>query len=247
MHSGIQLRTQKPDPALRSFVESFWLLTNNSDEARPIVILPDGRIDLSYNPAFGLTLLGLETGPSQAVIPPRFQMFTISFRPLALEFLFKACTPLLPDNGQPLPENYLGFIPSPQQDFESVCAAFHEILVQRLPAESDPRKQNLFDLIYASNGTISIAELSAKVFWSSRQINRYCQDLIGMPLKTYCSILRFRASFAQIKEGKLFPEGHFADQSHFIREIRKFSGVKPKDLARNQNDRFIQFSTLPKQ
>lgn len=247
MNSGIQLLIQKPAAALSPFVESFWLLTNYSDEAKPVIILPDGRIDLSYNPAFGLTLLGLETGPSQAVIPPRFTMFTVSFRPLALEYLFKEYTPLRPDQGQPLPGNYLGFTPSPQQDFETVCAAFQKILLLRLNVETDPRKQNLFDLIYASNGAISIAELSAKVFWSSRQINRYCQDMFGMPLKTYCSILRFRASFNQIKEGKLFPEEHFADQSHFIREIRKFSGVKPKDLARNQNDRFIQFSTLPKQ
>lgn len=247
MTSGIIFRLQKPVAALNSFVESFWLLTNQSEEARPVIILPDGRIDLSYNAASGLTLLGLETGPSQAVIPPCFSMFTISFRPLALEYLFRSYTPLLPDQGQALPEDFLGFIPSPEQEFETVCHAFQEILLQRLQVETDPRKQNLFDLIYASNGAISIGELSDKVFWSSRQINRYCQEMFGLPLKTYCSILRFRASFSQIKEGRLFPEENFADQSHFIREIRKFSGVKPKDLARNQNDRFIQFSTLPKQ
>ncbi|MGN6418217.1 MAG: DUF6597 domain-containing transcriptional factor, partial [Pseudobacter sp.] len=140
MTSGISLRIQKPASGLLSFVESFWMLTNHSEEAKPVVILPDGRIDLSYNPASGLTLLGLETGPSQAVIPPRFSMFTISFRPLVLEYLFKSYTPLLPDNAQLIPENYLGFIPSPEQGFETVCNTFQQILLQRLNVETDPRK-----------------------------------------------------------------------------------------------------------
>jgi AraC-like DNA-binding protein len=114
-----------------------------------------------------------------------------------------------------------------------------------IKADIDPRKKNLFDLIYASNGAISVKELSEKICWSSRQINRYFQDTFGLSLKTYCNVMRFRSSFGHIKAGKLFPEENYADQSHFIREIRKYSGVVPKELARNRNDRFIQFSTLP--
>ncbi|HWV29535.1 MAG TPA: hypothetical protein VN038_07775, partial [Dyadobacter sp.] len=47
------------------------------------------------------------------------------------------------------------------------------------------------------------------------------------------------------REGRLFPDENYADQSHFIREIKKYAGVVPKELERNKNDRFIQFSTLP--
>src|SRR6187551_2773962 len=105
--------------------------------------------------------------------------------------------------------------------------------------------QKLFDLIYSSNGSLPVKELSDKVFWSSRQINRYFNEQFGISLKAYCNILRFRASFSHIKDGKLFPHENFADQSHFIKEVKKLSGVSPKELKRNQNDRFIQFSTLP--
>jgi AraC-like DNA-binding protein len=88
--------------------------------------------------------------------------------------------------------------------------------------------------------------MSEQVHWSSRQINRYFNQLFGLSLKAYCNILRFRASFQHIKEGKLFPEQNFTDQAHFIKEIKKFSGVLPKELSKNKDDRFIQFSTLTK-
>jgi AraC-like DNA-binding protein len=108
----------------------------------------------------------------------------------------------------------------------------------------DLRKKKLFDLVYATNGAISIQEISDEAGWSSRQINRYFNKAFGMSLKSYCNILRYRSTFDQLKKGKLSPERDFSDQAHFIREVKKFSGVTPKQLAQNKNDRFIQFSTL---
>ena len=61
-----------------------------------------------------------------------------------------------------------------------------------------------------------------------------------------CSILRFWAAWHHLRAGQLYAEGDFADQAHFIREIKKYTGVAPKEVVRNHNDRFIQFSTLPK-
>jgi AraC-like DNA-binding protein len=89
-----------------------------------------------------------------------------------------------------------------------------------------------------------VKELSQKAYWSARQIGRYFNNYFGINLKAYCNILRFRASFTQIKEGKFFPEGDFADQPHFIKEVKKHSGVTPKVLNKNKNDRYIQFSLL---
>lgn len=78
--------------------------------------------------------------------------------------------------------------------------------------------------------------------WKLHLIRR--RFLPELSLKAYCNILRFRASFTQINAGKLFPQENFSDQSHFIREVKKLSGVSPKELKRNRNDRFIQFSVL---
>ncbi|MGE8425120.1 MAG: AraC family transcriptional regulator, partial [Sphingobacterium siyangense] len=77
--------------------------------------------------------------------------------------------------------------------------------------------------------------------------NRYFNQQFGLSLKSYCNILRFRSSLDHIAKGKLFPEEHFFDQTHFIKEIKKFSGVVPKELLKNKNDRFILLSSLTSQ
>ena len=129
-------------------------------------------------------------------------------------------------------------------DFDAFCKKVSSKIKEQLTTPVDNRKKSLFDLIYSSNGSLPVKEFSEKVFWSSRQINRYFNAQFGISLKAYCNIVRFRASFQHITEGKLFPEQNFSDQAHFIREIKKLSGVKPKELYKNQNGRFVQFSSL---
>jgi AraC-like DNA-binding protein len=248
--NDIELRTVKPPAQVNTFVESFWLLQNHSDSDKEIVVLPDGRIDLflsqSATEPFHITLSGLETQPRQAALTARSIMFAISFKLLATEYIFQSTVSNLLNNATNLHVDFWNFNAGYLQDFDLFCKKATQIIQSILPNNIDNRKQKLFDLIYSSNGALSVNELSEKVFWSSRQINRYFNQQFGISLKAYCSILRFRASFNHIKEGKLFPQENFADQSHFIKEVKKLSGVSPKELKRNQNDRFIQFSTLHK-
>ncbi|SEN91039.1 hypothetical protein SAMN05216436_1253 [bacterium A37T11] len=52
------------------------------------------------------------------------------------------------------------------------------------------------------------------------------------------------ADVVKIQDGILFPQQNYADQSHFIKEAKKLSGVSPKELHKNKNGRFLQFSVL---
>ena len=239
----------KPDKSLAAFVESFWQLQNHSASNKDVVILPDGRIDLFFSQSatepFHITLSGLETHPDQATIATKTIMFAISFKLLATEYIFQNAVSNLLDNAKHLPSDFWDFSANDLQNFDLFCKKASQKIQSLLPKEIDNRKKKLFDLIYSSNGSLTVSELSEKVGWSSRQINRYFNQQFGISLKAYCGILRFRASFHHIKDGKLFPQENFADQSHFIKEVKKLAGVSPKELKRNQNDRFIQFSTLP--
>jgi len=231
-------------------VENFWMLYNPTKIDNEVIILPDGNIDLffseSINDSFHTTLLGIGTQAEKTSIKKRRKTFAISFKPFVTEYLFDDNLSSLLNKAHNLPTDFWGFSSTDLVDFELFCQKATAKILSLVPNEIDRRKQKLFELIYASNGTISVSELSDKVVWSSRQINRYFNSQFGLSLKVYCNIIRFRASFNQIKEGKLFPEKNFYDQPHFIREVKKFTGVNPKILNKNQNDRFIQFSTLPK-
>ncbi|MCF3108791.1 AraC family transcriptional regulator [Niabella sp. CC-SYL272] len=237
-----------PDPSLADFVEGFWFLENRSGAVKEIVVLPDGRVDCilaqPITAPFYITLLGIGTLPDNVMITAGIKMCAISFKLPAVEYIFHHSVSRLLNTAAFLPAGFWDFNATDLVDLERFRKKATEKIRSAFPGQTDNRKLELFRLIYRSKGALTVKALSESVFWSSRQINRYFQQQFGLSLKTYCSILRFRASFQHLRAGKLFPEENFADQSHFIREVKKRSGVLPKELSRNQNDRFIQFTTL---
>jgi AraC-like DNA-binding protein len=248
--SGIQYKVAYPAPELSCFVESFWMLENTSDTAHETVGLPDGRFDIIFSYSleehFNAMLMGLGTEPGQHSIPPKIVMFAVSFKLLAIEYLLGIKAAPLLNNAHPLPSGFWGIEKQSLDDFENFCDIISAKMLSLIKPGIDSRKQQLFELIYASGGSMPVKELSEKAFWSSRQINRYFNEHFGISLKAYCNILRFKTSLHHIKKGQLFPELNFADQTHFIKEIKKYSGAVPKELFKNPNDRFILLSGLPK-
>jgi AraC-like DNA-binding protein len=248
--SDLELETIKPVAELADFVESFWMIRSHSAVEKEIVVLPDGRFDIIFsyaaNESFHATLRGLDTEADQTVIPAKMVMFAVSFKLLAIEYLLHIKVASVLNHGYRLPADFWSVTNDDLNDFETFCHKVSLTILALIKPGIDSRKKKLFDLIYASNGSLTVKELSEKVFWSNRQINRYFNQQFGISLKAYCNILRFRASLQQIKAGKLFPEQDFADQTHFIKAVKKYSGVVPKELSKNQNDRFILLSALPK-
>ncbi|GAA5098561.1 helix-turn-helix domain-containing protein [Chryseobacterium ginsengisoli] len=248
--SSLIYQSQKADPTLSDFVESFWMLDNLS-ENREVILLPDGRIDLIFSQSlkdpFHIVLLGIGTHPEQVVIAEKTKIFAVSFNLLSTEYILHQSVSELLNDAKILPQDFWNFNVDDLNNFDKFCEKISIKIKEELSTQKiDERKIKLFDLIYSSKGSLTVKELSEKVIWSERQINRYFNQQFGISLKSYCGILRFRASFQHIKEGKLFPEENFTDQSHFIKEIKKLSGFLPKELSQNKNDRFIQFSVLPK-
>ncbi|MBV8327766.1 AraC family transcriptional regulator [Chryseobacterium sp.] len=248
MEYDFYYKFKEPDQDIADFVESIGTFQNRTDEPKEVVIIPDGRVDLFFmkspSEPFHITLLGLETYPEQRHIPPHTTAFVVSFKPIAVEYILKTSIAGFLNSGKELPSGFWGFEADHIPDFEFCYEKATQKIKELLPQETDERKRKLFELIYESKGEMSVKELSEKISWSSRQINRYFTRQLGLSLKAYAMILRFRTSLEHIAQGKLFPELNYTDQNHFIKEVKKFSGVAPKELSKNQNDRFILLSVL---
>lgn len=249
MDTDLKYHIIKPDNSLSDFVDSFWFLHNQSENDKKTIGLPDGRLDLflykSPTEAFRIMLIGVETQQyEQGEIPANSLIFCISFKLLAVEYILRDPISDIINNARILPNDFWGFTENDLQDFDLFVKKATQKMQSLLTTTIDERKRKLSELIYASKGEITVKELSEKVVWSSRQINRYFNQQFGISLKTYCNILRFRASLDHLAQGKLFPEENFSDQNHFIKEVKKFSGVVPKELSQNKNDRFILLSAL---
>ncbi len=237
---------QLPDNSLSKFIERFWMVRNASGEDHQVIIVPDGRIDLMFtitdDEPFTSNMIGIETEPSQHTVTNGTIIMGVGLKLLAVEYcLHYSIAPIL-DKMMPLVSPDLGVIKTDLNDFNFFCRKIETAFKPLIPQKIDKRKQTLFNTLYDTQGSLKIQEYSEKCYWTSRQINRYFTEWFGLSLKEYCNILRFRASINHIKEGKFFPEQNYSDQPHFIREVKKFTGVTPKELFKRQSDRFIQLS-----
>jgi AraC-like DNA-binding protein len=238
-----------PCEPLQVFVDRFSSLHNVS-AIKEGVIIPNGKIDLIFyktgDNQFCISLMGLETTAKPIPKQDIAFFFAVSFNPLGLEYILNEPIADILNRGKLMPDDFWGFDSRDLDNFELFCQKVSKKILSLVPEKIDERKKKLFELIFAADGEISIKELSEKIFWSQRQVNRYFNKQFGLSLKAYCEILRFQASLSHIKEGNLYPQLNFTDQSHFIKEIRKLSGVSPKELFKNQNDRFLQFLVYDK-
>ena len=247
---GLIIKSALPDNSISHFVHSFWMLENKTGKDIPSTVLPNGMVDMTLmkmNPGnWEMLVRGIDTMPSQVIITAGMQLFSIGFKLLAVEYLFGNSIKDVLNEAQPISNDFWQFEAVDMNSLENFCNKATQ-KIKTISTESiDNRKQQLFELIYSAQGSTTVKELSEKVYWSSRQINRYFNQQFGISLKVYCTILRFGASFKHISEGKLFPEQNFTDQNHFIKEIKKYAGVTPKELSKNKDDRFINMAAIKK-
>ncbi|MEO7988527.1 MAG: AraC family transcriptional regulator [Chryseolinea sp.] len=244
----LTIKSALPDNSISHFVHSFWMLENKTGKDIPSTVLPNGMVDLIFtktnSQSWEIVVRGIDTIPSQVTIAANTKMFSIGLKLLAVEYLLGDSIKDVLNEGKHITNDFWLF---EQKDFSSLKNFCNKATqkIKTISSETiDSRKKKLFELLYASNGSMTVKELSEKVYWSSRQINRYFNQQFGISLKVYCNILRFGASFKHISEGKLFPEQNFADQNHFIKQIKKYAGVTPKELSKNKNDQFVNITAI---
>lgn len=247
MNSDYYCHTMDPDKSISEFVYRFSAMYNVS-QISDAVIMPSGKIDLIFaedlDCKFHISIRGLETKPKSIGNSPILRFFSVSFNPIAIEYIFKFPIADLLDTGEMLQNNFWGFTIEDLNDFDEFYKKITLKISSLIPEEIDDRKRRLFRIILFSNGELTVKSISDKSLWSSRQINRYFNQQFGLSLKSYCNILRFKASLSSVSKGILSPKLNFSDQSHFIKEIKKFTGVTPKELFNNENDRFLQLSKV---
>lgn len=85
--------------------------------------------------------------------------------------------------------------------------------------------------------TISVTELASTVCLSKKQFERLFNELVGANPKEYARIVRFQKSLKLLQHytedanlAQIAYQCGYADQSHFIREFKQFSGYTPLSL-----------------
>lgn len=241
----------EPIQSLKDYIRCYWWLDNPSEQTLAYTILPDGCFDLIIyyqdNKLERIVLTGLYTQKLEVQIAPYTQLFGIQFRLLAVDYLIQQHIASSINHEKILSLNYWDLQSLSFKNQQTTVQYLNQKCTNLIQAQRkiDKRKVRLFQLLYQTKGGETVAYYTEQVHWSSRQMNRYFKKRFGLSLKAYCTILKCRASFKHIKKGQLAPEYNYFDQSHFIKDLKKYTGNRPKDLYKNENDRFLQLSIIP--
>jgi AraC-like DNA-binding protein len=111
---------------------------------------------------------------------------------------------------------------------------------------ADSEKDLLFEYciqqIEASKGGIKIATLERQTGYSSRWLNMKFEERLGMSPKSFSSVIRFQQYYRALlanstdffKQKQFFD--HYHDESHFIKDFKRFTGLPPSKLIRAKNE-----------
>ncbi|HEX5168934.1 MAG TPA: helix-turn-helix domain-containing protein [Cyclobacteriaceae bacterium] len=242
----------EPHEMLRHLVECYWIIEDNNPNPIQQKIVPDGfpEIIFHYGDAYRIKLHDTWKTQAKALLAGqltkyfflentgRSKVLGIKFKPTAIAHLFGISMYELTDNVIELDAGISDQL-NPLPGISSEAFKHHEaieVLNSRLLLLSNyfrpAQTERAIDLVFDTNGSINIHELSKRAGISQRQLERLFKKYVGLSPKFYCRVIRFAYIFKMVEEKKtnwadLGLQAGFYDQPHFIRNFKGFTGEDP--------------------
>jgi len=219
-----------PSPSLADIVYCFWQLntTNTLEADFSYLVLPDGCVDiifsLSESPNFKGALI-----MTPSIKAERLNLGT-SFSYVGIRFW--------PGAWRDSPRNIVGSVREADslkgydlaevrkrlvaQNISEVTTIL-ESTVKKLLRLNIVRNNPLTDALL-NHSASSVENYILKTNYSRRQLQRIIKEQLGYSPHDFIKILRFQEAL----QNKTFES--YADQSHFIRECKRMTGLTPREL-----------------
>src|SRR5262245_61284707 len=249
-------QTRRPVGRLQGIVDRFWRVDDPAADGAPETICPDGRTEIVLHLGDSMRQRVVDIDIRQ----PRHLLVAQMDRPITIvpcghvsmigaRFVAGALHRRLP-----VPQDRLAGRILDLEDVwsrwtrrtadrvasASTVRAFDEFeraLEELLPAE-DAAADRSIDValarLRATGGTVSIEGLANAIGIGRRQFERRFMERVGLPPRLFGRIVRFhRASRLLGTAGgaEIAAACGYADQPHMVREMRRFAGRTPTELA----------------
>ncbi len=190
-------------------------------------------------------LYGAGTRPGVIEVMGEFSTVGVFFRPAALKTLFGLDAGELTDtcvalnqvldseNGRQMERLAEA---SSTAETANVLSSLLTRKVRKIKRRPDAGLPGILAEIASTSGNVTVKELCIRHQISERSLERKFLSSVGVSPQMYLRIVRFQKSVGRLQEGnytKLTDVAYdtgYADQSHFIRSFRQFSGFAPKDF-----------------
>lgn len=264
-----------PPAHLKKYIRYCWILESaySQDSSIPFRTMADGCPGLIYQSKekgvleqgnkklSELFLFGQSTRYTELQLKGNFQAAGIHFYPDTLNVLFRFPAQELTDScidlnelskkhSPPLSEQLSSSI-FPEQQLNILFSYLTE-KIQVNSGLTDASMKYALTKITASKGLISLKELQEDLRLSERSMERKFKAYTGISPKLFSRICRFQAALGQIRNNQyekfsdIAYEQNYADQSHFIRSFKEFSGLSPFQYQKNAFEIVENLSQLAK-
>jgi len=195
-----------------------------------------------------LFLYGQVTEPSSMHFRPGpYRTVQVLFKPDALRLLL-ADASTLTDNFLPAMDFGAGWLENElaaaedEQAVVQILSEFLSSLAKRPVAEQDTLVAQAIRLIDERHEAISVAEIIRTLDISERQFQKRFNRAVGITPQLYIRTRRFNKAMKLMDSGQYDRLSDIAfaldfhDQSHFIRDIKAFSGQTPKGITQKVDE-----------
>jgi AraC-like DNA-binding protein len=242
--------THAPRGPLARYVSHYWLSLSN--DAPVYTALPDGCVDIVLEVArddYGAWIYGSTTRPTEIACSRGAHYLGIRFQPGQSRHFIDAAAGEITDARADLH----GLMPFPAETIATqigACTLFSqldEILIEKL--SRSPPAQSLVDRVIqyveTRHGVVSVEAVARSFGKSRRQLERTFVQVVGVPLKFFCTLSRLRRAAQLIAQPAassltaIASDAGYSDQAHMTRDFRRLAGITPARLR--QDDAFFQY------
>lgn len=247
-----------PANGLNKIIDCYWIVENEDATPRVQKIIPDGfcEIIFHYKDPYRICLNGSWALQTKSLLAGQLRqyfflentgasgMVGIKLQPAALTHLFQLDMHTLTGQVADLPSVLGKRLAVLEQtlrstmDHEKMISILDDHFTMLAAETTDPPSpvDDAIALIFAQKGMITVAEITARLHISERQLERLFAKYIGLSPKFYARIIRFSTIFQLIQQENpgwiaLACEAGFYDQSHFIRNFKAFTGEDPSQYG----------------
>ncbi|WP_316751945.1 helix-turn-helix domain-containing protein [Pedobacter gandavensis] len=198
-----------------------------------------------------LFLFGQSTRPSEISMTGDFDTLGVCLHPNALNSLFGLNAELLTDSCLELDALSARKESTLSDKLNDVCTTAQKIevlshfMVGKIKDKRSGKEggiQFALDQLLHSGGTSSLKVLQEELCLTERSFERKFKEYVGISPKLFSRICRFQSSLKQLQTNQfdklsdLAYENNYADQSHFIRSFKEFTGLSPHQYQKRSTE-----------
>lgn len=251
-----------PPEELKQLVRYFWVLEDDNAHAAPktFLAIADGcpgiifhqpekgkLLDYEQKPLPGVILYGQTVEPVKFHSTGPFSAMGVYFYPHALKTIFgvdaneltDTCIDLLllPNKKKHRLADQLMNAMTPTGQVNAMADYLMKQLVLH-SANTDQSTEFALTQLIQSKGSASLKEVQKTLQLSERTFERRFRQTVGISAKLFSKIRRFQEGLHQLRNNKyqklsdIAYDNDYADQAHFIRTFKEFTGHSPNQYQK---------------